>query len=105
MAQPATESSYRGLDVFWHGVSDPLGGLGQKFQLVVIAKEEIDFENLLDVTTAKKNAYPTLEEPANTKEAQCERTGRLAMQKRYKSEEKKKLADQMKRKGCSTETL
>ena len=51
MAQPAIESSYRGLDVFWHGISGPLGGLGQKPQLV------IDFEDLLDVTTAMKNAY------------------------------------------------
>ena len=52
------------------GTAGPLGGLGSKFQLVVNAKEEIDIEDLLDVSTSPENAYPTLEEPAGTKDAQ-----------------------------------
>ena len=65
MAQPNTNSAYRGLDVFWAG---PLQELpvsheewSQSFQLIVIAKEEIDIEDFLQDSGSPENSYPVPE--------------------------------------------
>ena len=43
----------------------------QKFQLIVIAKEEIDNEDLLQDYVLPHNPYPTLEEPIGTEDQQA----------------------------------
>ena len=70
MAQSNTEWSYRGLDVFWNAPTQeplvPWEGRVQQFQLIVIAKEEIDIEDLLAESTLPPNDCPTLEKPQKT---------------------------------------
>ena len=61
MAQPYTDSDYRALDVFWAGPSqEPRVSWeewSQSFQLIVIAKEEIDIEDLLKDSGSLENLY------------------------------------------------
>ena len=74
MAQSHTESSYRGLDVFWNGPTQqpPVSweDWAQRFQLIVNAKKKIDIEDLLAENTLPPNDYKTLEEPQGTEKAQ-----------------------------------
>ena len=81
MAQSNTDSSNHGFDVFWAGTSQepPVSWeeRSQSFPLIVIAKEEIDIEDLLHDNGSLENPYPILEEPASTEDQQ-ERTDREA---------------------------
>ena len=51
MVQSNTDSTYRGMDVFWAGPSQQptvsWEEWSQSFQLIVIAKDETDIEDLL----------------------------------------------------------
>ena len=72
MASSQTESSYRGLKVFFlpnlsHEPPVPWENWAQRFQLVVILKEAIDVENFLTEKALPENVYPTLNKPAGTK--------------------------------------
>ena len=50
----------------------------------------IEIEDLLDVSTATENVYPTLEDPAGTEEAQA-RADRFWREKTCRSDEEKRL--------------
>ena len=75
MAQPKTGSAYRWLDLFLASPSQepPVSWeeWSQCFQLIVIAKEEIDFEDLLQDSALPENPYPVPEEAVGTKDQQA----------------------------------
>ena len=66
MAQSNTETAYCSLNVFCAGPSQELSvsweEWSQSFQLIIIAMEEIDIDDLLRDNLLPKNFYPTLEE-------------------------------------------
>ena len=66
---------------------------------MVIFKEKIDIEDLLEVTTAMENVCLTLEEPAGTKEAQvrADREARNEDAIRVWREEETRRSDEEKR--------
>ena len=69
------DSDYRGLEVFWAGPSqEPLVSWKvwiQSLQLIAIAKEVIDIEDLLQENGLPNNSYPTVEEPPGTEDQQA----------------------------------
>ena len=69
MAQSNMDSACRGMDVFWAGSSQepPVSWEEwmQSFQIIVIAKEETDFEDLLQDNVLPDNSYRTLEQRRN----------------------------------------
>ena len=79
LAQSITDFAYRDLTAFWTGFSqEPLVSWKewiQSFQLTVIAKEELETKDLLQVNVLPDYAYPTLEEPLRTEDEQA-RTNR-----------------------------
>ena len=80
-----------------------LGRLGAKFQLIVIAKEEIDIDDIFAENTVPENAYLALEEPHGTEEGQVrkarERERRVTKQQ-CDCGEKKKAAGRTTRRDC-----
>ena len=75
MAHSNTDLVYRGLDVFWAGQSQRPPVLSeewsQSFQLIVIAKEEIDIEDFMQDNGLAENPYLILKEPAGTEDQQA----------------------------------
>ena len=66
MMQSLTGLSYRSLYVIWHNSSQeppvPREDVTQRFQLLVIAKEELDIEVLLAENALAQNVYPTIDD-------------------------------------------
>ena len=72
MTQPNTDSVYRGLDKIWADPSqEPPASWeewSQSFHLIVVAKEEIDFMDILQDSGLPENPYPVPEEAVGTED-------------------------------------
>ena len=95
MAQSnSNESNVRGIPSFWqnHTVDPPIPWeeWSDLFQLAIIAKENIDIENLLNPTERYHPPPPTLENPPEN-ESDAQKTSRIERniqeQKRFDDEE------------------
>ena len=78
-----------------------LGRLGAKFQLIVIAKEEIDIDDIFAENTLPENVYLTLEETHGTEEGQVKKEKEREREARnetavrlWREEESRRLDDE-----------
>ena len=104
MAQSTNESNVRGIPPFWqnHTVDPPIPweDWGDLFQLAIVAKENIDIENLLNPSERHHPQHPNLENPTDG-ETDTQRRSRMERnnqeQRRYDEEESTSIKTETKK--------